>query len=72
VIALAAVAAIVFAGVAIHEISYAHNHPDAYGPAYVIAWAAGAGALLAVSVAALAVALTRAEARDAERLQRTS
>jgi hypothetical protein len=60
VVAVATIAAAVFIGVAIHEIGYASKHPYGYGPAHVIAWAAGAGALLAGSVGALAVALTRA------------
>src|SRR5690242_13456380 len=60
VVALAVVAALIFVGVAVTEINYANNHPHAFGPAHVIAWAAGAGALLATSVAGLAVALTRA------------
>jgi hypothetical protein len=41
-------------GVAITEINYASAHPFAYGPAKVIAWAAGAGALVSVAVADLA------------------
>jgi hypothetical protein len=57
--ALAAVAAIVLIGVAVHEIDYASDHPDRYGPAKVIAWAAGAGALLAIAVGVLAGALLR-------------
>lgn len=61
VITLAVVAAAVFVGVAIHELSYASGHPYAYGPAKVIAWGAGAGALLALAVALLAVGLLRAE-----------
>lgn len=61
VVALAVVAAGVFVAVAIHEIQYASKHPYSYGPAHVIAWAAGAGALLGASVAALALALTRAD-----------
>ena len=42
VIALAGVACLVFAGVALHELTYVSNHPYAYGPAKVIAIAAGA------------------------------
>lgn len=61
VIALAAVAAIVFVGVAIHELDYASGHPYAYGPAKVIAWGAGAGAVLSVAVGLLGCALSRAE-----------
>jgi hypothetical protein len=59
IVALALVAAAVFVGVAVHEIAYASNHPHQYGPAHVIAWAAGAGALLSASVALLAIALMR-------------
>ena len=61
VIALAVVAAVVFVGVAVHELNYASGHPYAYGPAKVIAWGAGAGALLSLAVAVLGYALTRAE-----------
>ena len=57
VIALAAVAAVIFAGVALHELSYAGDHPYSYGPAKVIAWAAGAGALLSAAVGILAWSL---------------
>jgi hypothetical protein len=59
VIALAAVAALVFVGVGVHELSYASAHPYKYGPAKVIAWSAGAGALLAVAVGIVAAALLR-------------
>jgi hypothetical protein len=53
VIALALVACAVFVGVAIHELNYASDHPFRYGPAKVIATAAGGGALLSVAVAVL-------------------
>lgn len=59
VLALASLAAVVFVGVAIHELSYASAHAYAYGPAKVIAWAAGGGAVLAVAVALLALAHLR-------------
>jgi hypothetical protein len=59
VAAIAVIAAVVFAGVGIHELNYASDHPYAYGPAKVIAWGAGAGVLLALAVAGLAVALLR-------------
>ena len=59
VVALSVIAAIVFAGVGIHELGYASDHPFAYGPAKVIASAAGAGVLLAVALGLLAHALTR-------------
>jgi hypothetical protein len=38
VLALALLALVLFTGVAIHELSYASDHPYAYGPAKVIAW----------------------------------
>jgi hypothetical protein len=59
VAALAAVALLVFVGVALDELSYASSHPYRYGPAKVIATAAGGGALLALAVALLAVAVSR-------------
>lgn len=59
VMALAVVAALAFAGVAVHELTYASGHPHAYGPAKVIATAAGAGALLSIAVALLAHASRR-------------
>ncbi len=59
VAALSLVAFIIFAGVGIHELNYASAHPHAYGPAKVIAWGAGGGALVAASVGILAVALGR-------------
>ena len=62
--ALAAVAAVVFVGVTIDELSYASNHPYAYGPAKVIAWGAGAGAVLSVAVGLLAFSLTRDGSRS--------
>jgi hypothetical protein len=59
VITLAAVAAVVFVGVVVTEMSYASDHPYAYGPAHVIAWAAAAGAALCIAVGLLAVAMQR-------------
>lgn len=59
VLALAAIAAVVLFGVALHELNYASDHPFQYGPAKVIASASGAGALLAIAVAILAGALLR-------------
>ena len=59
VAAIGVLAALVFAGVGVHELSYASDHPHAYGPAKVIAWGAGAGALLALAVAGLARTLLR-------------
>ena len=61
VIALALVAGVVFVGVAVHELHYASDHPYAYGPAKVIAWAAGAGAVVCIAVALVGYVLTRAE-----------
>jgi hypothetical protein len=49
----------VFIGVAVHELDYASAHPYPYGPAKVIAWGAGAGALLSASVALIAFAARR-------------
>lgn len=54
VIALACIAALVFAAVAFTEIRYVREHPYAYGPAKVIAYACGGGAVLGVAVALLA------------------
>jgi hypothetical protein len=59
IVALALVAAVMFVGVAVHEIAYASNHPYQYGPAHVIAWGAGAGALLSACVSLLAFAVMR-------------
>jgi hypothetical protein len=59
VITLAAVAAVIFVGVVVTELNYASDHPYAYGPAHVIAWAAGAGAGLCLAVGLLALAMQR-------------
>ena len=59
VMALASVACIVFVVVVIEEVTYASNHPYAYGPAKIIAWGAGAGALLSIAVGLLAYARIR-------------
>jgi hypothetical protein len=59
VIALAMASALVLLGVAVHELSYASDHPYRYGPAKVIALGAGATAILAVAVALLAAGLLR-------------
>jgi hypothetical protein len=61
VVALSAVACAVLIGVAIHELNYAADNPYRFGPAKVIATAAGAGALASLAVGLLAVALMRAE-----------
>lgn len=50
IVALAAVAFLLFVGVAIHEWNYAADHPYRYGPAKVIATGALAGAVLSVAV----------------------
>jgi hypothetical protein len=49
----------------LHEFRYASDHPYAYGPAKVIAWAAAGGVLLAIAVALLAWAAVRARPDDA-------
>ena len=49
VLVLIALALTIFAGEAIHEIHYVDTHPDAYGPAKVIALACGGGAVLALA-----------------------
>lgn len=59
VIALALVAAVGFVGIAVHEFSYAGDHPYAYGPAKVVAWGGCAGAVLCAAVALVGYALTR-------------
>jgi hypothetical protein len=59
VIAFASVACIIFIVVVIEEATYASNHPYAYGPARIIAWGAGAGALLSVGVGLLAYSRLR-------------
>lgn len=61
VAALTVVALIIFAGVAITEIGYVADHPYRYGPAKVIAWSAGGGAVLSLAVAILAVRLGRSQ-----------
>ena len=58
-IAMAIVAAIVFMGVAVHELNYASDHAYAYGPAKVIAWGACAGALACLAVVLVGYGLTR-------------
>jgi hypothetical protein len=64
VTALAAVAAVIFVGVLINEINYADDHPFQYGPAKVIAWAAGGGAVLSIAVALVGFALMRSERKE--------
>lgn len=59
VLALAAIAAVALVGVSLHELDYASDYPYRYGPAKVIAWTAAAGALLAVAVGILAIAVLR-------------
>lgn len=59
VLGLSVVAALLFAGVGLHELSYASDHPHAYGPAKVIATGAGAGVLVAVALALVGWAMTR-------------
>ena len=62
-IALALVSAVGFVGIAVHEFSYASDHPYAYGPAKVIAWGGCAGALLCAAVALVGYAMTRPTGR---------
>lgn len=64
----AVAAAVLFAGVAIHEWGYAAGHPHAYGPAVVVAVAAAGGVLLALSVAYIGFTLARREVEQAARL----
>jgi hypothetical protein len=59
VLALAIVALIVFAAVGIHELQFASDHSFRYGPAKVIASAAGGGVLLSAAVATIGAALAR-------------
>lgn len=59
VLALAFVCLVIFCGVLLSEVSYVHSHRFGYGPAKVIAWTAGAGAVLSVSMGLIAVALVR-------------
>ena len=62
VIVLLALALTVFVGETIHELHYADVHPDAYGPAKVIALACGAGAVLAIAAGIALLTLMRASA----------
>ncbi len=48
------VAGVIFAGTGLNELSYVSDHPHAYGPAKVIAWACGAGLLVSIAVAGIA------------------
>jgi hypothetical protein len=59
VIALAGVALVGFVGVCVTELNYASDHPFQYGPAKVIATAAGSGAVLSAAVGLLAFGLLR-------------
>lgn len=52
-LALSLIALVVFVGVIVHELQFAADHPYRYGPAKVIAWAAGGGGLLALALALL-------------------
>lgn len=61
VLVASGLAAVVFVGVAVTELSYVGSHPYRYGPAKVIAWAAAAGALLSAAVALLAHSLRASE-----------
>lgn len=59
-LAFAAMAAIVLAGVAVHELDYAADHPFRYGPAKVIALSSGGGVALAIAAGLLAIGVLRA------------
>ena len=59
IMSLSAIAAAVFAYVAVHELTYAADHPYAYGPAKVIAWGGGAGVALALAVGLVGYAISR-------------
>src|SRR5436853_6995282 len=62
---LVTIAGVVLVGVVVTEWNYVDGHPDAYGPAKVIAGAAGAAALLAGAVTLIALDLaTAAENRE--------
>lgn len=54
VICMSVAAALIFLGVMKTELDYVSAHPFAYGPAKVIAWGAGAGALISAAVGLLA------------------
>lgn len=54
-VALGVIAFLVFVGVGITELNYASDHSYAYGPAKIIAWAAGGGAVLAAAVVLIAL-----------------
>ena len=56
---IAGMAALIAAAVILEELSYVSAHPYAYGPAKVIAWAAGGGLLLSLSVMLLSAAQFR-------------
>jgi len=47
--------------VAVHEFSYASDHPHAYGPAKVIAWTGIAGAALGLAVLLIGYILARGD-----------
>jgi peptidoglycan/LPS O-acetylase OafA/YrhL len=59
VLALASLAAVILAGVSVNELNYVSDHPYAYGPAKVIAWAAAGGVLLAIAIGLLAWVMLR-------------
>jgi hypothetical protein len=65
VIALAIVAVAVFAGVAIHELQYASDHPHQDGPARVIAWCSGGGVVASAAVELTGYCLVRGAADSA-------
>jgi hypothetical protein len=63
-VTLCIAACAIFVGVVITEIDYVDDHPFRYGPAKVIAWSAGGGALLSLAVALHAIATHRAHRQE--------
>jgi hypothetical protein len=62
VVILAAVAFVGLVGIGAHELHYASAHPRHPGFSNVIAFSAGAGAVLALAVGLLALGLARTRA----------
>ena len=59
VLALALVAALIFAVVAVHEFNYHSAHPYGSGPSLEIAWGGVAGVLLSIAVGAIGLLVAR-------------
>jgi uncharacterized membrane protein len=70
ILALVAVAALTFAGVAVHEWDYKNAHPYAYGPAVVIAAASAAGIVLAIAFVWFVIETMREQERGGEGAKR--